>query len=181
QPAHRLLLLGHPNGAHAPLANRLEQLVRTDAAAGALRRERRLLAGGGGLVGGVWTNRRRFQEAARPLIDPEKAFHPFPQRAVGPAGRRQIRLALARVVLLQCPNEDVALVHDSLVPHDPLEDSAVFGPGSRNGMLFFSRRVGGSGGGRRVVALDLGEQPGPGIGPQEVRRAWGGAQPFGRL
>ncbi len=56
RPPHRLGLLGHVDRAHAPLADRLEQLVRADDRAGDLGRRGRAHRGGG--RGG-----RRFEEA----------------------------------------------------------------------------------------------------------------------
>ena len=90
-------LLGHVDRAHAPFADRLQQLVGADDRAGQLGRrgaevtdERR---GGSG---------RRFEEAAGVVVDLQQGLDPLPQRPnrrrTPPAGTP----GACRVVLIQC-------------------------------------------------------------------------------
>jgi len=105
-PADGLLLLGHVDDAHAPLADPLEQLVGPDAAPrplDGLEALGRLAPPGLG------------QEAARALVRGEEALHASQEALVARAGRLDVRRPLARIVDLKGRQEDGTLVHGDTV------------------------------------------------------------------
>ena len=98
RPPHRLGLLGHVDRAHAPLADRLEELVRADDRAGRLGRRGRGHRGGG-------RSGRGFEEAPGVLVNLEKGLDSSPRCRIVAARFLQVRLALGRVIQIQCGNK----------------------------------------------------------------------------
>ena len=92
-------LLGHVDRAHAPLADRLEQLVRADDRAGGHQ---------WGLIHGrnLDADGRRFEETACLIVGPQQDLHLRPQlRIVGALAKDEV-IALGRGVDLHSPVED---------------------------------------------------------------------------
>src|SRR5208282_740554 len=122
--AHRLLLFGHVDDTHSPLAKALQELVRPDARAGAFarlpdagvprprvrgrRRDSlyRLVSGGGALA-----DDGLLQKAAGVLMRLEQGFHPGPQGGVTGASLLQKGGPLRRVRLCQSGGEDAFFGH----------------------------------------------------------------------
>ena len=110
-PADRLRLLGHADGAHAALADLLQQLVRPDAAPRPL--GDRFVRGGPVLHG-----RGAVQETAEPALRGEQLLDVPAQPGVAGAGAVQVSGPIGRVGDVQSGGEDGAFVHGwSLARH----------------------------------------------------------------
>ena len=117
------------------------------------------------LPGGRRFGRGFLQEAAGAFVEPQQVLHLLAQFRLPGAGLVQVGLALGRVFLLQCGDEDVALGHGSPASRgccpsvrNPPADRANFlriVPGLRLG----------------VGAAQGAEQPGAGISPEEIGAA----------
>ena len=161
-----LRLLGHVDGAHAALADLLQQLVGADHRAGDCGR-RSLFTGILKRPGGPRFGRGVLKKTARAVVEPQQILHLLAQFRLSGAGLVQIGLVLGRVFLLQGGDEDVALGHGSpgsrrsyRSVRNPCADRANFSENSA-----WRLRLG-------VVAAQGAEQPGAGISPQEIRAAW---------
>ena len=186
--ADRLLLLGHVDDAHAPLADLLEQLVGADARA-------RPFEDGTGSGPTRGRGHLRWRRGRRPAMSMKV---PAWSRALSNRSTRwRIRVAaarlfqeggpLGRVGLLQGVEEDRAFGSWRMSPLKPwsvMADSgdgsilnATSGAESRQEFLATARE-GGSG---QSGGLDLAAEPGAGIAPEAVGRARRDAEELGGL
>src|SRR5262249_54801587 len=93
----------------------LQQLVRPDHGARSLWGR----DGSGGIVkraDGRWFRRRFLEKAAGAFVKSQQFFHWPAQLGQTGAGLVQVGLALGRVALLECRNEDVAFSHGKPTP-----------------------------------------------------------------
>ena len=107
EPPHRVGLLGHVDRAHAPLADRLQELVGADDGTGPLISR--------GHVDRRPADVRHVEQPQRPLVGPQQGLDLVPQPSVVPAGRVQERGPPLGRGDLNRPEEDRSLVRHLVV------------------------------------------------------------------